>query len=66
MFAGYLQDLVYKLSEVGKAIENNDLPKAASVFGSGTDTDWVQKANIALNKVSLIFQVVEVLMNTFV
>ncbi|BAT76340.1 hypothetical protein LR48_Vigan01g257700 [Vigna angularis] len=49
---GYLQDLVYKLSEVGKAIENNDLPKAASVFGSGTDTDWVQKANIALNKLS--------------
>ncbi|XP_020225851.1 thylakoid lumenal 16.5 kDa protein, chloroplastic [Cajanus cajan] len=48
----YLQDLVYKLSEVGKAIENNDLPTAASVFGSGTDTDWVQKANIALNKLS--------------
>lgn len=45
---------MYKLSEVGKAIENNDLPTAASVFGSGTDTDWVQKANIALNKVSLV------------
>ncbi|KAK7388674.1 hypothetical protein VNO78_23497 [Psophocarpus tetragonolobus] len=49
---GYLQDLVYKLSEVGKAIENNDLPTAASVFGSGTETDWVQNANIALNKLS--------------
>lgn len=49
---GYLQDLVYKLSEVGKAIESNDLPTAASVFGSGIDTDWVQKANIALNKLS--------------
>ncbi|KAG4930149.1 Thylakoid lumenal 16 protein, chloroplastic [Glycine soja] len=49
---GYLQDLVYKLSEVGKAIENNDLATAASVFGSGTDTDWVQNANIALDKLS--------------
>ncbi|XP_061350800.1 thylakoid lumenal 16.5 kDa protein, chloroplastic isoform X1 [Gastrolobium bilobum] len=48
----YLQDLVYKLSEVGQAIENNDLPTAGSVFGKGTDTDWVQKANIALNKLS--------------
>ncbi|XP_027369092.1 thylakoid lumenal 16.5 kDa protein, chloroplastic-like [Abrus precatorius] len=49
---GYLQDLVYKLSEVGQAIEKDDLPRAGSVFGSGTDTDWVQKANIALNKMS--------------
>ncbi|MED6121932.1 hypothetical protein PIB30_034881 [Stylosanthes scabra] len=49
---GYLQDLVYKLSEVGQAIENNDLPKAGSVLGKGTDTDWVQKANMALNKLS--------------
>ncbi|RZB81265.1 Thylakoid lumenal 16.5 kDa protein, chloroplastic [Glycine soja] len=47
---GYLQDLVYKLSKVGKAIENSDLSTAASVFGSGTDTDWVQNANISLNK----------------
>ncbi|TKY54841.1 Thylakoid lumenal 16.5 kDa protein [Spatholobus suberectus] len=39
---GYLQDLVLKLSEVGNAIENNDRhTAAASVFGSGTDTDWV-------------------------
>ncbi|KAL2978873.1 hypothetical protein AAZX31_13G142500, partial [Glycine max] len=49
---GYLQDLVYKLSKVGKAIENSDLSTAASVFGSGTDTDWVQNANISLNKLS--------------
>ncbi|XLR09007.1 hypothetical protein S83_036945 [Arachis hypogaea] len=49
---GYLRDLVYKLSEVGQAIESNDLPKAGSVLGKGTDTDWVQKANIALNKLS--------------
>ncbi|KAG4970730.1 hypothetical protein JHK82_036424 [Glycine max] len=49
-FRGYLQDLVYKLSKVGKAIENSDLSTAASVFGSGTDTDWVQNANISLNK----------------
>ena len=45
---------MYKLSEVGKAIENNDLATAASVFGSGTDTDWVQNANVALDMVSLV------------
>lgn len=45
---------MYKLSEVGQAIENNDLTKAGSVFGKGADTDWVQKANIALNKVYLV------------
>ncbi|PNY10281.1 thylakoid lumenal 16.5 kDa protein [Trifolium pratense] len=49
---GYLQDLVYKLSEVGQAIEKNDLTSAGSVLGKGKDTDWVQKANIALNKLS--------------
>ncbi|OIW19553.1 hypothetical protein TanjilG_07008 [Lupinus angustifolius] len=49
---GYLQDVVYKLSKVGEAIENNDLPKAGSVFGKGTDTDWVQKATTALAKLS--------------
>lgn len=48
----YLQDLVYKLSEVGQAIENNDLPTAGSVFGKGTDTDWVQNATTALTKLS--------------
>lgn len=51
ILAGYLQDLVYKLSEVGQAIENNDLSTAGSVFGKGTDTDWVQKATTALTKV---------------
>ncbi|KAF2310635.1 hypothetical protein GH714_015842 [Hevea brasiliensis] len=30
---GYLQDLVYKLSKVGQAIENNDLSTASSVLG---------------------------------
>ena len=44
---------MYKLSAVGQAIEKNDLPSAGSVLGKGTDTDWVQKANIALNKVIL-------------
>lgn len=47
---------MYKLSEVGKAIEKNDLTAAGSVLGSGQDTtDWVQKANIALNKVKSCF-----------
>ncbi|OIV99906.1 hypothetical protein TanjilG_26244 [Lupinus angustifolius] len=49
---GYLQDVVYKLSKVGEAIENNDLPTASSVLGKGTNTDWVQKTTIALTKLS--------------
>lgn len=48
----YLQDAVYRLSKVGQAIDNNDLSAAASVLGATTDADWVQKANIALNKLS--------------
>lgn len=49
--AGYLQDVVNKLSKVGQAIENNDLSTASSVLGGSTNTDWVQKANIAFDKV---------------
>ncbi|XP_065849577.1 thylakoid lumenal 16.5 kDa protein, chloroplastic [Euphorbia lathyris] len=49
---GYLQDLIYKLSKVGQAIENNDLPAANSVLGGNTDTDWVHKANLAFSKLS--------------
>ncbi|KAF2318063.1 hypothetical protein GH714_041397 [Hevea brasiliensis] len=49
---GYLQDLVYKLSKVGQAIENNDLSTASSVLGGSTNSDWVQKANIAFSKLS--------------
>ncbi|XP_028753922.1 thylakoid lumenal 16.5 kDa protein, chloroplastic [Neltuma alba] len=48
----YLQDLVYNLSRVGQAIENDDLATAGSVLGGSTSTDWVQKANIAFNKLS--------------
>ncbi|GFP91085.1 thylakoid lumenal 16.5 kDa protein chloroplastic [Phtheirospermum japonicum] len=48
----YLQDLVYKLSEIGKAIEKNDLSAASSVLGSGKDTEWVQKVNSAFTKLS--------------
>ncbi|KAL3024569.1 hypothetical protein AAZX31_04G130800 [Glycine max] len=47
---GYLQDLVYKLSAVGQALEKNDLSAAGSVLGGSTDADWVQRANIAFNK----------------
>ncbi|KAJ6912936.1 thylakoid lumenal 16.5 kDa protein [Populus alba x Populus x berolinensis] len=49
---GYLQDLVYKLSKVGQAIDKNDLSTASSVLGGSTDTDWVRKANIAFTKLS--------------
>ncbi|KAK2966219.1 hypothetical protein RJ640_010036 [Escallonia rubra] len=48
----YLQDVIYKLSEVGQAIENNDLPAASSVLGQTTDTEWIKKANAALTKLS--------------
>ncbi|KAI6679354.1 hypothetical protein NL676_033235 [Syzygium grande] len=49
---GYLQDLVYKLSEVGQAIENNNLPAASSVLGGSTETEWLQKANLAFTKLT--------------
>ncbi|KAJ8528056.1 hypothetical protein K7X08_015507 [Anisodus acutangulus] len=49
---GYLQDLVYKLSKVGQAIENSNLSAASSVLGQSTDADWVQKVNSAFNKFS--------------
>ncbi|KAF8036518.1 hypothetical protein BT93_C2290 [Corymbia citriodora subsp. variegata] len=49
---GYLQDLVYKLSEVGQAIDNNDLPAASSVLGGSTETEWLRKANLALTKLT--------------
>lgn len=53
-FAGYLQEVVYKLSKVGQAIDNNDFSTASSVLGSSSDADWVQNANLAFNKVSII------------
>ncbi|CAG7859719.1 unnamed protein product [Brassica rapa] len=49
---GYLQDLVYNLSKVGQAIENNDLPAAGLVLGNGSDTEWVKTANFAFTKLS--------------
>ncbi|GMH04534.1 hypothetical protein Nepgr_006374 [Nepenthes gracilis] len=48
----YLQDLVYKLSKVGQAIENSDLNEASSVLGQSTEADWIQKANSAFTKLS--------------
>lgn len=49
---GYLQALVFKLSEVGQAIDNNDLDTASSVLGTSTDTDWLKKANSAFTKLT--------------
>ncbi|XP_068648006.1 thylakoid lumenal 16.5 kDa protein, chloroplastic-like [Aristolochia californica] len=48
----YLQDLVYKLSKVGQAIDSNDLSTASSVLGSNTDADWIQNVNSAFTKLS--------------
>ncbi|EHA8588903.1 putative Thylakoid lumenal 16.5 kDa protein, chloroplastic [Cocos nucifera] len=49
---GYLQELVYKLSKVGQAIENNDLSAASSVLGPRANADWVQNVNTAFTKLS--------------
>ncbi|KAF5459172.1 hypothetical protein F2P56_023150 [Juglans regia] len=49
---GYLQDLVYKLSKVAQAIDNNDLSTASSVLGGSSNTEWVKNANIAFTKLS--------------
>lgn len=51
----YLQDVIYKLSKVGQAIENNDLPSAGSILGQTPDVDWLKKANAALSQVRRIF-----------
>lgn len=50
-FTGYLQELIYKLSKVGQAIENNDLAAASSLLGPSTNADWVQNVNAAFAKV---------------
>lgn len=49
---GYLQDLIYKLSKVGQAIDKDDLPAAGSVLGSSSDAQWVQNINAAFSKFS--------------
>ncbi|XP_022143243.1 thylakoid lumenal 16.5 kDa protein, chloroplastic [Momordica charantia] len=48
----YLQEVVYKLSKVGQAIDNNDFSTASSVLGGSSDADWVRNANSAFNKLS--------------
>ncbi|RCV18214.1 hypothetical protein SETIT_3G281900v2 [Setaria italica] len=49
---GYLQDLIYKLSKVGQAIDKDNLPDASSVLGPSTDAQWVQNINAAFSKFS--------------
>lgn len=49
---GYLQDLIYRLSKVGQAIDNDDLPAASSVLGPSSDAQWVQNINAAFSKLS--------------
>ncbi|KAI4377152.1 hypothetical protein MLD38_014832 [Melastoma candidum] len=49
---GYLQYLVYKLSEVGQAIDRDDLAVAGSVLGPSTESEWVRNANAAFAKLS--------------
>jgi len=47
-----LQDLIYKLSKVGQAIDKDDLPAASSFLGPSPDTQWVQNSNAAFSKVT--------------
>jgi hypothetical protein len=49
--SGYLQELVYRLSKVGQAIEQSDLSAASSVLGQNANADWVQNVNKAFTKV---------------
>ncbi|KAF7103262.1 hypothetical protein CFC21_104268 [Triticum aestivum] len=49
---GYLQDLVYKLSKVGQAIDKDDLAAAGDVLGPAPDAPWVQNVNAAFSKFS--------------
>ncbi|XP_047086271.1 thylakoid lumenal 16.5 kDa protein, chloroplastic [Lolium rigidum] len=49
---GYLQDLVYKLSKVGQAIDKDDLSAAGDILGSDSDAPWVQNVNGAFSKFS--------------
>ncbi|KAI4380655.1 hypothetical protein MLD38_006822 [Melastoma candidum] len=51
-FAGYLQYLVYKLSEVDQAIDRDDLAVAGSVLGLSTESEWLRNANAALTSSS--------------
>ena len=46
-----MQDLIYKLSKVGQAIDKDDLPAASSVLGPSSDVQWVQNINAAFSKV---------------
>ncbi|KAF9614982.1 hypothetical protein IFM89_021412 [Coptis chinensis] len=48
----YLQELVYKLSKVGQALQENKLSIANSVLGPSTKADWIQKVNKAFSKLS--------------
>ncbi|XP_047307754.1 thylakoid lumenal 16.5 kDa protein, chloroplastic [Impatiens glandulifera] len=48
----YLQEVVYKFSKVGQALEKNDLSAVSSVLGKNTDTEWLKKTTAAFNKLS--------------
>uniref|UniRef100_A0A1D1YCM6 Thylakoid lumenal 16. protein, chloroplastic n=1 Tax=Anthurium amnicola TaxID=1678845 RepID=A0A1D1YCM6_9ARAE len=48
---GYLQALVYTLSKVGQAIDNNDLSAAGTILGANANSEWLQNGNAAFAKV---------------
>ncbi|KAH9298958.1 hypothetical protein KI387_030640, partial [Taxus chinensis] len=48
----YVQDAVYKLCEVGQAIDKNDFTSAQRVLGKSLDTKWIVNVKEAFSKVS--------------
>ena len=55
LITGYLQEVIYKLSKVGQALENADLTAASSLLGPSTNADWVKNVNAAFAKVATLF-----------
>lgn len=49
---GYLQELVYKLGKVGKAIENTNFAEANLLLRPSTRDDWAKNVNIAFSKLT--------------
>jgi len=47
-----VQKAVYKLSSVGKAIDEGDLTAASAVIGASLDTDWLKELTAATSAVS--------------
>eukprot|EP00252_Welwitschia_mirabilis_P013615 TRINITY_DN2996_c0_g1_i1.p1 TRINITY_DN2996_c0_g1~~TRINITY_DN2996_c0_g1_i1.p1 ORF type:complete len:222 (+),score=48.53 TRINITY_DN2996_c0_g1_i1:247-912(+) len=50
--AAFIQEAVYRMSEVGQAIEKSDFGHATQVLGTSLDTTWIANVKEAFSKVS--------------